>query len=49
MCKLATVRTLGPHEVLLEEGAVPSCMYIVAEGELVLHKRVEFTKDKSVW
>lgn len=37
---------LGPGDVLLEAGATPYHMYIVAEGELVFEKKVKFLKDQ---
>lgn len=49
ICQVASLHTIGPKQVLIEEGRVPYHMYIVTEGELVLEKRVDFAKEKGVW
>ena len=45
----ATIMVLGPGDVLLQEGATPYHLYVVAEGELTFEKTVKFLRDSDLW
>lgn len=47
--KVSKLSTIGPGETLISECAIPYNMYVITEGELVLHKKVKFSLEAGVW